>query len=305
MRKIFSLYLLLQYITCLAQDISVSGGAIDVYKNFPSEFVEARTVAVWLPENYSADKKYAVLYMHDGQMLFDSTITWNKQEWRIDETISTLINLQMIKDVIVVAIWNNGEKRYREYFPQKPFFMIDANERNRLMKLARENNRLMPEEGPLSDAYLKFIVAELNPFIDSSYSVHTDMKNTIIAGSSMGGLISLYALCEYPAVFGGAICMSTHWPGIFTANESIPNAFFNYLKSNLPDPSTHTLYFDLGTETLDSLYAPYQLQADAIMKEKKYTAENWLTKTFVGAEHTEIAWAERLVIPVMFLLGKD
>jgi predicted alpha/beta superfamily hydrolase len=212
----------------------------------------------------------------------------------------------MIKDVIVVAIWNNGEKRYQEYFPQKPFFMIDANERNRLMKLAGENNRLMPKEGPLSDAYLKFIVAELNPFIDSSYSVHTDMKNTIIAGSSMGGLISLYAICEYPEIFGGAICMSTHWPGIFSANEIIPAAFYTYLKNNIPDAKTHKLYFDYGTETLDTLYEPYQLEVNVILKQKNYVElKNLLIKKFEEADHSEKAWADRVYMPVVFMLKKN
>ena len=79
-----------------------------------------------------------------------------------------------------------------------------------------------------SDAYLKFLVTELKPFIDSTFSVATDRSNTFIAGSSMGGLISMYAVCEYPAVFGGAACLSTHWPGIFTAeNNPIPEAFEN------------------------------------------------------------------------------
>ena len=79
---------------------------------------------------------------------------------------------------------------------------------------------------PVSDNYLKFLVTELKPFIDKKYSVYKDMNHTFIAGSSMGGLISMYAICEYPRVFGGAACMSTHWPGIFSAEGNpVPDAF--------------------------------------------------------------------------------
>ncbi len=82
-----------------------------------------------------------------------------------------------------------------------------------------------------SDEYLKFLVKELKPFVDKNYSTYTDAPHTFMMGSSMGGLISMYAICEYPEVFGGAICMSTHWPGIFVSeNNPIPLAFQNYLK---------------------------------------------------------------------------
>jgi predicted alpha/beta superfamily hydrolase len=121
----------------------------------------------------------------------------------------------------------------------------------------------------------------------------------------MGGLISMYAICEYPDIFGGAACMSTHWPGIFTVeNNPIPDAFLGYLKSNLPDPTQHKLYFDFGTATLDALYEPFQNKADGIIAAKGYTSKNWVTKKFEGADHSERAWANRLQIPLTFLLTK-
>ena len=104
-----------------AQNPTVSNGTLKVYENFNSKYVDARTIAVWLPEGYDSLKKYPVLYMHDGQMLFDSTTTWNKQEWKVDETTSNLISINKIKPFIVVGIWNNGTKRRFEYMPQKPF----------------------------------------------------------------------------------------------------------------------------------------------------------------------------------------
>ena len=151
----------------------------------------------------------------------------------------------------------------------------------------------------LSDEYLKFLVEELKPFIDDNYSTKADRGNTFILGSSMGGLISCYAISEYPDVFGGAVCMSTHWP-------ALNGVFLKYVQRNLPDPETHKIYFDYGTKTLDSLYEPYQLQADRMMKERAYKLDsNWMTKKFEGAIHDEDAWSDRLHIPLEFLLGKE
>ena len=158
---------------------------------------------------------------------------------------------------------------------------------------------------PYSDLYLKFLVTELKPFIDKRFATAADKDNTFIAGSSMGGLISLYAICEYPKVFGGAACLSTHWPGIFAVeNNPIPDAFFAYMRKQLPDPKTHRIYFDYGDQTLDALYPPLQKRADAIMTEKGFTAANWSTQFFPGKNHSEAAWSERLHIPMEFLLRK-
>ena len=101
-----------------AANLTVSSGKVVRIENFQSKFVAARNVDVWLPEGYSPAKKYNVVYMHDGQMLFDSTQTWNKKEWKVDEVFSKLISEKKIEDCIVVGIWNNGAERIAEYFPQ-------------------------------------------------------------------------------------------------------------------------------------------------------------------------------------------
>ena len=101
-----------------AQKVNVCSGKIKRHANFSSEHVQKRNVDVWLPEGYSKKNKYAVIYMHDGQMLFDSTDTWNKQEWKVDETISKLMGENKIQDVIIVGIWNIRQLRHAEYFPQ-------------------------------------------------------------------------------------------------------------------------------------------------------------------------------------------
>lgn len=301
----------LSFITCfishsaLSQVPKVSNGSIKRIDNFSSKYVASRNIDVWLPENYSSEKKYAVLYMHDGKALFDSTIMWNKQCWEMSENVSALIQSKKIKDCIVVGIWNGEAKRHCEYFPQKPFESLKKSEQDSIYQLKRYGDQLFFTDKVQSGNYLKFIVEELKPYIDANFATLKDQKNTFISGSSMGGLISLYAICEYPDVFGGAACISTHWTGILTAtNNPIPATFMNYLKTNLPNPKNHKIYFDYGTKTLDALYEPFQIQADKIMKEKGFSKKNWQTKKFVDADHSEKSWAKRVAIPMVFLLKK-
>lgn len=284
--------------------VTTENGRVERIENFPSKYVTARHVDVWLPENYNKKEKYQVLYMHDGQMLFDSTNTWNHQEWGVDETVGKLIKDGKLAKTIVVGMWNISEERHADYFPQKPFESLDKATQKGLYELYRNEEIPLFGTAVRSNAYLKFIVEEVKPYIDSVYSTKPEMQSTFIAGSSMGGLISMYAICEYPEVFKAAACISTHWVGIFeTKNNPIPNAFMDYLTHNLPNPKTHKLYFDYGTETLDALYEPYQLQVDKIMVSKGFDATNWLTKKFEGADHSEKSWKERLAIPFEFIMN--
>jgi len=290
----------------LAQIPKVACGTIKRLENFPSKFVDARNVDVWLPEGYSADKKYPVLYMHDGMALFDSTIMWNKQEWGVDETMCKLMAEKRIKECIVVGIWNTGVKRFPEYFPQKPFYSLSQADQEKILAIGKDKGTPLIGTGPFSDNYLKFLVTELKPYIDTHFSTLRDQENTFIAGSSMGGLISMYAICEYPKVFRGAVCMSTHWPGIFTTVDNpIPGAFLQYLKTHLPSPKNHKIYFDYGSETLDAMYKPYQTQADSIMKAAGYTEKNWITREYPGMDHSEKSWRKRFDVPMLFLLEKE
>jgi enterochelin esterase-like enzyme len=287
------------------KEVKVCCGTIKHFENVNSAFVDARNVDVWLPENYNLKTKYAVLYMHDGQMLFDSTHTWNHQEWGVDETLTQLKKDNKIKDVIVVGIWNNNKKRHSDYFPQKPFEALNQGQQDSIYQLNRKENQPLFGAKIQSDNYLKFIVNELKPFIDSSFSTKSNRKNTMIAGSSMGGLISLYAICEYPEIFGASACLSTHWLGIMPSeNNPIPAVFRTYLKGKLPSPKKHKIYFDYGTATLDAFYKPHQEEVNLIMKSKGFSNKNWLTKEFIGDDHTEKSWRNRLGIPLFFLLKK-
>lgn len=284
----------------------VAAGHLQRHENFPSAYISPRHVDVWLPEGYPAHKKYKVLYMHDGQMLFDSAVTWNKQTWDADDVITSLLREKKIRDVIVVGIWNGGASRHSDYFPQKPFEALTKEEKERIYTSVRGNDAAVFSEHRInSDNYLKFIVNELMPFIEKNYAVRKGPRHTFIAGSSMGGLISLYAICEYPRVFGGAACLSTHWPGIFTMeNNPVSDAFLAYMRSHLPSPARHKLYFDHGTATLDALYPPLQKKADEVLQSRGYSSRNWVTREFPGEDHSEKAWGKRLSLPLIFLLGR-
>ncbi len=282
----------------------VSTGKLDHYDAFPSVNVQPRNVDVWLPESYDSSSRYSVIYFHDGQMLFDSTLTWNGQDWGLDETAGRLIANNLARPFIIVAIWNT-KLRHSEYFPQKAFTHLSPSFRDSLLTYSRRNSETALFQSDIqSDAYLRFVVSELKPFIDKHYSTLPDRESTFIAGSSMGGLISMYAVCEYPDVFGGAACLSTHWPGIFTLeNNPVPDAFLNYLRNNLPDINNHRWYFDHGTETLDNLYGHTQLKVDKLFTEKGYSDKNFISLCFDGADHSEKAWRARIAIPLKFLMS--
>jgi predicted alpha/beta superfamily hydrolase len=305
MKSLLSLVMSCIITYSFSQNITVSSGTLKRIEHFASKNIEAKNIDVWLPDNYSTNEHYAVLYMHDGQALYDATTTWNKQAWEVDEVASKLISENKTQKFIVVGIYNNPTKRHAEYFPQKPYESLTQYQRDTINQQLQKSGRAKEDFKPFSDNYLKFIVTELKPYIDTTFSTKTDAAHTFIAGSSMGGLISMYAICEYPNVFGGAACLSTHWPGTFTVkNNPIPDAFINYLKAHLPSPKNHKIYFDYGDQTLDALYQPFQEKVDVVMKAKGFTAKNWKTEFFKGKDHSENSWKVRLHIPLEFLLKK-
>lgn len=269
-------------------------------KNVKSEYVIPRNVDIWLPPSYFTEEsiQYPVLYMHDGQNVFDTAtatwgITWGAAEW-----IEELSAEGRIPEVIIVGMWCTP-KRYLEYMPEKPFYLLNDELQTTLIEEYGGN--------PLGDSYLKFIVEELKPDIDHTYRTSSDQSNTFIMGSSMGGLISSYALIEYPEVFGGAACLSSHWIGSTkNGGHEVSDVLVKYFSENLPSPKNHKIYFDYGTKALDSLYEPHQNKIDSVMKNAGYVyCRNWVTQKFEGAEHNEYYWQKRLDIPLVFLLSEN
>ena len=286
---------------------TVASGRIERLANLASAFVAPRHVDVWLPEGYDtaarAGQRFKVLYMQDGQMLFDPASTWNHQAWQVDATLARLLREGRIANTLVVGIWNLPDQRYAEYYPEK--FLALAAEPARAEYVAQAQHGQ-----PRADAYLRFLVEELKPAIDRRYATHPGPEGTVVMGASMGGLISVYALCEYPQVFGGAAGLSTHWIGRPTAwglararNAALPLAALRYLSQHLPAPASHRLYTDRGTDALDSLYAPTQALVEELLRDRGYTAANATTREVDGAGHNERDWAARLEAPLVFLLA--
>jgi predicted alpha/beta superfamily hydrolase len=278
--------------------VTLTGGELYRIDDFPSKNIKPRNVDIWLPDNYDPNKKYAVLYMHDGQMLFDANLTWNKQEWNVDGIGSELIRNGDVKEFLVVAIWNIQELRNSNYFPKSVYELMSQKDKDSLYNAGKERGWINTIN---SDDYLKFIVEELKPFVDGNFSTLPGPGNTVIMGSSRGGLISMYAISEHPEVFGGAACLSTHWIGTYSNEDNqIPDAFLEYMSNNLPDSKNHKLYFDYGTETLDALYLPYQTRVNAVLKTHGYDTN----LRFEGHDHSEESWQDRLDVPLKFLLNK-
>ena len=275
-----------------------------------SDLIRPRPIDVWLPEGYESQpgEYYPVIYMHDGQFLFHQGRSpfagMDFMFWDVDKVIMQLVRAGEIRPAIVVSIWMadwNKGARGAEYMPQKSV-TEEVLETMRQSGPGSSMGGFVGEEGGdiiSSDNYLKFLVEELKPFIDETYRTLPDREDTFVMGSSMGGLLSAYALAEYPKVFGGAACLSSHWP----AGDG---AVVKWLRGNWPEAGRNRVYFDYGTETLDASYEPYQMQMDEILRENGYTEEeDWITRRFEGADHSMRAWRDRLDIPLKFLLGAD
>ncbi len=268
-----------------------------IIQNLPSKHISSRTIEVLFPADTSGSERFPVLYMFDGQNLWHSFEGWGGEPnkgWRVDKVLDSLYEAGTVSGLIVVGI-HNSENRTSDYMPEKPRELV----KQRIETTTNEWYQEFKTNPPKSDLQLKFLVDEVKPYIDARFPTKKDRANTFISGSSMGGLLSAYAICEHPEVFGGAACFSTHWP-------PLDGVFLEYLKSNLPDPSTHKIYFDYGTETLDAEYEPYQKIADIAMLARGYEKnKNWMTLKFEGAKHYEDDWYARFHIPIQFLLKKN
>lgn len=257
---------------------------------FYSEYVLPRKVDVWLPPGYGSgcQKRYPVIYMQDGQFVFLSVLAL--VGWGLQDVLPGLISDQKIPEVIIVAVWNT-QNRWLEYAPNRPVEQLfDGGERQSLKQSGFS---------PDGDNYLKFLVRELKPFIDSHYPVLQNRENTFLMGSSMGAVISAYGVCEYPDIFGGAACLSTHWP-------IYKGIMVDYLEKHLPEPGGHKFYFDLGSESIDSSYGRFQDSVDRIMEQKGYVqGVGCLSERYPGDDHSALAWSKRVDVPLSFLLNQE
>lgn len=286
---------------------TASTGKIDRHYIYSPEMKETITIDVWTPQGYPADDghRYPVIYMHDGQNLFDATTTWNRQAWEMDSVTSALVDAGDIEAPVIVGIHSVAETRLGDLMPQKAAGYISVEPDSALQAFLG----FSPLRG---DAYAEFMVKTLKPAMDSVYRLSPDRDSTFVMGSSMGGLMSIYAMSEYPEVFGGAACLSTHWIGTLDGDLTFPDAMHDYLADRLPRDGRHRLYLDHGTASLDSLYGPANERMVALAESLGYkrskcccnirpTLENFVDE---GAEHQERFWAARVDRPLRFLLGK-
>lgn len=273
--------------------MKVSKGQLTIYPDFPSAFVAPRAVRVWTPENYDPAQRYDVLYMHDGQMLYDAAVTWNNQEWCVDEVMDSLIANGSIRPTIVVGIDYNPDNRIGEYCPDDVSLLLP------------DSAAVYDDFPSQGNAYLRFLVYELKPFIDSVYATYPEREHTWTMGSSCGGLISSYALCQYPEVFAGAACMSTHctlaYPDPAHPDAAKMAAYREYLRTHIA-PNSAKLYMDQGDKTLDAFYGEAQTAINAMLRAEGWDSAHFEYCYFPGHAHCEDDWSARLDEPIMFLL---
>lgn len=270
---------------------------------FAVEGLPDQRLTVWLPPGYeTGERRYPVLYMHDGHNLFDPAKSNFNKVWAADRAVASLAAAGRIKPHIIVGIWPPGADRYRQYLPQPA--------------AARASGALAAgiagnlNSGPVVSArYLKWIADELKPMIDREYRTMPGRADTAIAGSSMGGLMSCYAIVERPDIFGRAACISSHWPialpdGADETREQAQAIWREWFAARLGKPDGRRIWMDHGTATLDAYYAPYQQSVDTVFREGKWVdGRDWSSRVYEGAEHEENAWAQRLPEVLAWLLA--
>ena len=286
----------------------VSAGRIVAWPALDGGAAGRMSVWVWLPPGYDAHRRqrYPVLYMHDGQNLFDRALTKFDQEWGIDEAIPRMVRQHELRAWIVVGV-QSPRSRYDVLFPAKLLPLLPPDFQQRVRTLDSGDPK-----GPFaSDAYLKFLVGTVKARVDATFRTLPGRADTAVMGSSMGGLMAFYAMAEYPAVFGQAACVSMHVAlGSPTDNgadhaasaKEVASAFDRYLATSAMLPGVNRLYIDHGSKTLDGSYGPYTDALVPLLHRRGWVdAPNFEFRTFTGAEHNETAWRERIDIPLAFL----
>lgn len=247
----------------LASAQVLAAGGFKIFKrnvSYPSVSLN-RDIYVYLPDGYAQSNiRYPVIYMQDGQNLFDPSRGYMGQTWRAETTLNDLIARKLITPVIVVAI-DNTAARMDEYIPEKQ-----------------------------ADAYLDYVTHTLKPQVDQSFKTKTDRFNTAIMGSSLGGLVSLYAGVKYPETFGRIGALS---PSIWWNNRSILGVYQQAAVLPLK------VYLDSGT---DGGEEPQHVNDLArLLEQRGFQRATLYSFIQNGANHSEYFWAMRLPLALQFL----
>ncbi|MEM7702166.1 MAG: alpha/beta hydrolase-fold protein [Pseudomonadota bacterium] len=273
---------------------AAEGGRFLEYRNLAVLGLPDQRLTIWLPPGYdAAATRYRVLYMHDAQNLFDPALSNFNKVWAADKAMMAHAAKRGEDPWIVVGLWSPGADRYRQYMP-KPAY-DDAS-----LELRRRMDAFGNGKPIVSHLYIDWIATTLKPWVDRALRTKPGRDDTAIIGSSMGGLISLYAFLEHPRVFGRAGCVSTHWPGTNpTAVDGVDvemlRIWTDMIETGLGDPEGRKIWFDHGDATLDANYPPYQDVIDATIGSTDWVkGTHWQSRLYPGAEHEENAWARRL-----------
>ena len=238
-------------------------GTVRYHRALKGAGLKDRDLVVWLPPDYETDvtRRYPVIYMHDGQNIFDPVTSAYGTDWSVDETVDDLIRKKSIEPVIVVGVYNTSD-RMREYTP-----------------------------GEKGTAYMEFVVKTVKPLIDTAYRTRPDRENTIVGGSSAGGMASFMLVWEYPEVFSKAICMSPAF------RNPVASGGWNYVKtvkSSKGQKRDVFFYMDNGGLGLESQLQPGIDEMILALKSKGYEdGKDFIFLPDPAAQHTEAAWAKR------------
>lgn len=249
-------------------------GDIRTHEGFHSAYLEHdRTIIVYLPPGYdaAAAARYPVLYLHDGQNIFDRATSIG-EEWRVDETAQAMIMAGEIEPIIVVGIYNTGEHRIDEYAPT-----------------LREDKG----GGGHADAYGRMLLMELKPFIDRTYNTLPGARNTAIGGSSLGGLLTLHLGLRHPTAFGKLAALS---PSIWWDDRVIVRAV-----EELPGKLAERVWLDAGTNEGPEVIDDARVLRDALVAKGWVEGDDLMYVEAEGAEHNEASWAARVSAVLRFL----
>ena len=262
-------------------------GSLVYWKDVESRHLAAtRHVGIWLPPGYDADRRYPVLYMHDGQNLFDPRLTGNGEIWDVDDAVVRLVDSGTIPPVIVVGVFNSAD-RLIEYSPWHG-----------------------------APDYARFLIEELIPRVNESFATLSGPKNTAVMGSSMGGLLSYYLVTYHPDAFGACGCISSHFSlsdaalarfsggDVSSAGPDDTPYILRDIENGLAVPDGVRYWFDYGTEGLDAQYhEPHQAIRQWLLRQGLRDGVDFAITAYDGADHNEASWRERLDEPLTFLFA--
>jgi predicted alpha/beta superfamily hydrolase len=257
----------------LMPEIHTLTGNIQQHRGFRSKvFANRRDLLVYLPRGYrrSLRRRYPVLYLQDGQNVFDAATAFAHVEWRMDETAQELIRKNLIEPLIIVAIANVGEERIHEYTPTRGVIDDQAKRKKRSRGMGRQ--------------YARFLIDEVKPFIDRTYRTRPEPENTGLGGSSLGGLITLATALWCPDVFQRLIVMS---PSIWWDGQVIVR-----MVEELPAKLPLRIWLDTGTN--EPGWERARKLRDAMIEKGWRLYDDLQYLEVEGADHSEGAWAQRV-----------